>query len=174
MPQRYDIAGQARFLTFSCHNRLPLFQNDKIKDRFVTHLESARQETGYRLLAWVVMPEHVHLLVAPNLPAVPMKRFLMKLKRPFAREVLHRWRKLDAPILERLVDVSGRPRFWLKGGGYDRNIRSMDEYHEKVGYIEENPVRRGLVSHKDDWRWSSWWWRNQDGYKGALVDSAFA
>ena len=171
MPRRYEIAGQARFLTFSCQHRLPLFINDDIKDRFVEHLIRAKENSHLKLFAWVIMPEHVHLLVLHERPEVTASRFLMQLKRTFAREILSRWRELDAPILNRLPDAQGRTRFWLKGGGYDRNIRSMNEFHEKVAYIEENPVHRGLVKDKDQWRWSSWWWRQRDGYGGALVDS---
>ena len=171
MPPRYENKGQARFLTFSCHNRLPLFNNDKIKDLFVEHLRGAKSQSGYRLCAWVVMPEHVHLLVIPNLPSVPMRDFLMALKRPFAQEVLGRWDALKAPILDRLQNSTGSHRFWLQGGGYDRNVRSMDEYREKLTYIEENPTRRGLVDDLTEWRWSSWWWRQREGYGGGLVDS---
>lgn len=171
MTRRIEIEGHARFLTFSCNQRLPLFNNDAIKDRFVDHLSHVRGECGVKLYAWVVMPEHVHLLVRPTHPDCTIQSFLMRLKRPFAKRVIERWRLLEAPILERLVDAQGRTRFWLKGGGYDRTIRSVDEYHEKLGYIEENPARRGLVGRKDDWRWSSWWWRQREGYSGALVDS---
>jgi putative transposase len=173
MTHRFEIAGQARFLTFSCNHRLPLFSNDRIKDLFVDHLVRVKSETHFRLFAWVLMPEHAHLLVLPRLPEFPIKIVLINLKKPFAKEVLRRWRDLDAPILERLSDANGCTRFWLKGGGYDRNVRSMEEYHEKIRYIEENPVRRGLVNNMDEWKWSSCWWRKQEGYDGVLVDSAF-
>jgi putative transposase len=49
-----------------------------------------------------------------------------------------------------------RYRFWQRGGGYDRNIWSLGEVLEKVRYIHENPLRRGLVDRPEQWPWSSW------------------
>jgi putative transposase len=46
-------------------------------------------------------------------------------------------------------------RFWQRGGGYDRNLRSVPDVHEKIKYIHENPLRRGLVARAEDWPWSS-------------------
>ncbi|MCA8990243.1 MAG: hypothetical protein KDA78_21525, partial [Planctomycetaceae bacterium] len=46
-------------------------------------------------------------------------------------------------------------RFWQRGGGYDRNLRSTSDVHEKIRYIHENPVRRGLCQFPSDWKWSS-------------------
>ena len=46
-------------------------------------------------------------------------------------------------------------RFWQRGGGHDRNLRSDRDVHEKIQYIHENPVRRGLVAQPEGWPWSS-------------------
>ena len=46
-------------------------------------------------------------------------------------------------------------RFWLPGGGYDRNLRSARDVHEKIRYLHGNPLRRGLVERLEDWPWSS-------------------
>ncbi|MFG0244374.1 MAG: transposase [Phycisphaerales bacterium JB054] len=155
---RYESPQQARFLTFSCYRRLALFQNDKIKTAFAEHLLECELELRFRLLEWVVMPEHVHLLLVPRLPEMPVPTILRRVKEPFARRALARWRTLRAPILERLVDSRGNTRFWQRGGGYDRNILTDDELFEKTRYIHENPVRRGLVDDVRDWRWSSVGW----------------
>lgn len=163
--RRYEIEGHARFLTFSTYNRLPLFGNDAIKDAFAEHLARARGRDGFRLLAWVLMPEHVHLVVWPR--EVLVSRTLSGLKRGFAREVLGRWRELEAEILARVTDAQGRQRFWQRGGGYDRNIRDEDELREKIWYIHNNPVTRGLVDRPTDWAWSSARW--YDGGREGLV-----
>ncbi len=92
--RRFDIPHHARFLTFSCYKRHTLFANDRIKNAFVAHLIKTREETRFRLLAWVVMPEHVHLLIEPRLPAFPVAVVLSRLKGGFANRVLGRWRKL--------------------------------------------------------------------------------
>ncbi len=158
--RRYELDGQARFLTFSTHNRIALFQNDAIKDRFADHLARARIRHRFRLIAWVVMPEHVHLILWPDGGTVSTP--LTSLKRGFAREVVSRWRELDAPVLERIVDAPGRHRFWQRGGGYDRNIRDENELREKISYIHRNPVKRGLVGRPTDWAWSSARWYEGD------------
>ena len=155
---RYETLGEVRYLTFSCYHHLPLFNNDAIKDEFVRALDTARRRTNCRIIAWIIMPDHVHMMVVPSLPRYPVSVFLKNLKGPFARKVLDRWRALNAPILLRLTDRRGRHHFWQVGGGYDRNIDSEDEYEEKFDYIHLNAVRAGLVDDPVDWRWSSAPW----------------
>jgi putative transposase len=89
------------------------------------------------------------------LEVATVPQFLARLKHLFAQTVLARWRGLNAPILERLIDEQGRTRFWQRGGGYDRNLFSDAEVTEKVQYIENNPVRAGLVNIPSEYRWSS-------------------
>jgi putative transposase len=155
---RYEVPGDLRFLTFSCFNRIPLFNNDAIKDLFVKELERTRPLFEFKLYAWVIMPEHVHLLLKPKLPEFPVKDVLAELKGQFSGRVLRRWRKLKAPILKRIVDSDGKQRFWLPGGGHDRNIYTADELEEKINYVHHNPVKRGLVKYATDWRWGSARW----------------
>jgi putative transposase len=169
---RIEAIGDVRFLTFSCYRRLPLFDNDAIKDAFVETLDAARSRTRFRLIAWVVMPEHVHLMIVPLLPDHPIREILRHLKGGFANRVLRRWRQLEAPILSRITDRQAKQRFWQRGGGYDRNIRSTQEFEEKLGYIHANPVQRGLAACETDWRWSSATWYAGDHGPGVLsIDS---
>jgi putative transposase len=151
--RRREIERTARFLTFCCHRRLPLFQNERIRDHFIQQLTYVATELDVAVLAWVVMPEHVHLVVYARSPDVTMTRFTHRLKRPFAFKVLNRWRTLDAPILAHLKHGEGH-RFWQTGGGFDRNVIG-EELREKVRYIHDNPVRRGLVVRATDYRWTS-------------------
>ena len=156
--KRYEVPDGLRYLTFSCYHHLPLFNNDAIKDEFVRALDIARRRTSCRFITWIVMPTHVHMMVVPSLPQYPIPVFLGYLKAPFAKKVLARWKKLNAPILRRITDRRGRLHFWQVGGGYDRNIDSDEEYEEKFNYIHLNPKRAGLVDEPADWRWSSLPW----------------
>lgn len=167
--RRYEIANQPRFLTFSCYHRLPLFSNDAIKSRFVDHLGAAKARDRFHLIAWVLMPDHLHLIIVPNHAIASMDQVLTRLKGDFAREVIGRWKELDARILNRITHANGRRRFWQHGGGYDRNIRDEDELWEKIDYIHANPVRRGLVSAIIDWPWSSARWYEGDR-AGSLIE----
>ena len=149
---RHEIPGTARFLTFSCFRRLPLFNNEIIRDRFVEHLVRVAAKPGVDVLAWVIMPEHVHLVLA--LEDIEAESLLRSLKRPFSSEVLARWREIGTPLLAKLRDRPGTHHFWQKGGGYDRNVIS-DELLEKIRYCHRNPITRGLVQTSVDWKWSS-------------------
>ncbi len=153
--RRIECPQHVRFLTFSCYQRLPLFQNDAIKDAFALHIKHVCERLQVRLISWVIMPEHVHFMLVPALPAHPVPAILRDLKGGFANLVLARWRKLKAPILDRLVDAENKCRFWQAGGGYDRNIVTTEEYVEKLNYTHQNPIRRGLVELASEYRWSS-------------------
>jgi putative transposase len=151
--RRRHVPGTARFLTFSCYRRLRLFDNDAIKSRFVDHLRTALDRYSVALLAWVVMPEHMHLILfSDSADRVPLAA--RTTKRLLARDVLERWRALDAPILPRLRDRAGNVHFWQAGGGYDRNVTGA-ELLEKIRYMHGNPVVRGLAPDSVSWPWSS-------------------
>ncbi|MGP1273576.1 MAG: REP-associated tyrosine transposase [Phycisphaerales bacterium] len=142
---RRELANQARYLTFSCLDRALYLSDPAHRDMLADQLFTSRGHLGFRLHAWVIMPEHVHLLLTPPLPDVDVPRILSAIKRRSATRILAVMRQHgDAP-----------PRLWQPGGGYDRNILGGSEFNEKIRYIHENPVRRGLVSRPEDWVWSS-------------------
>ena len=151
--RRREHVNQARFLTFSCFRGIPLFLNDRIKDAFVGHLTQVVSQLDVAVLAWVIMPDHVHAIVVPDPPAVTVARFLHALKKIFAQRVIKRWRELNAPVLARIRsgDVY---RFWQSGGGYDRN-EVGNELIEKIAYVNRNPLRRKLVGSAVEYPWSS-------------------
>lgn len=156
--RRVEHANHARFLTFSCYRRLPLLGHPDIRDLFAHRLERCRARFGSHFYAWVAMPEHVHLLLWPLLPDAPVPRILHDLKKAMSQSVIARWRELDATILGDLSAPDDSTRFWQRGGGYDRNIFSRAEFDEKMRYIHNNPVARGLVSRPEEWAWSSARW----------------
>jgi putative transposase len=149
--RRHEVPGTARFLTFSCFRRYPLLKNDAIKSEFVRRFSLHSQATKVDVLAWVVMPNHAHLLIHSEQTNVAV--FLQQLKGQFAQAVIRRWRGLNAPVLDHIITKNG-PRFWQVGGGYDRNVMG-DELLEKVRYCHANPVRACLASKSVDWPWSS-------------------
>ncbi|MFG0306079.1 MAG: transposase [Phycisphaerales bacterium JB040] len=156
--RRFEIPGQARFLTFSCESRLPLLTAPGAMRAFAESLASARDSGSFELFAWVVMPEHVHLLIRPRLPEHPVPGILRSIKEPVARSVLRSMREADSHWLGRITRSNGRARFWLEGGGFDRNVRDRRELAGEAAYIHHNPVRRGLVEVDTEWAWSSARW----------------
>ena len=71
--------------------------------------------------------------------------------------VLRRWKKLKAPILQRIAHGGGH-RFWQTGGGYDHNLFNRSAVRAKIDYMHGNPVRRGLVLAATEYAWSSARW----------------
>lgn len=157
--QHFDVPGHAHYLTFSCWERRPFLARDLTRDWLCQAIEAARSQHRFDLWAYVIMPEHVHLLILPA-PSSRIGVILRRIKEPLARRAVQ-WVRQNAPdFLETMQDrqPSGRrsSRFWLPGGGYDRNIWTAQELHEKIGYIHANPVRRGLVDSLGGWGWSSY------------------
>ena len=155
----WDEPGHAHFLTYSCLTRLPLLSRDRTRQWVVEAMERTRQDLHVAIWAYVIMPEHVHLVIRPRESPYVMRRILASLKRSVsdaARDYLRaerndRWlRRLTVEYPSRCVF-----RFWQPGGGYDHNIFREKTVQSIVEYVHANPVRRGLVSHPAQWEWSS-------------------
>jgi len=153
-----DIDRDVHCLTFSTFQRQPFFSGKRPPGWFLEVLAKARLRCPLHLFAYVVMPEHVHLVLQPA-PGVTMRSVLWQLKRPMTTHVVT-WVRTHRPeFLRQMADTqsSGETthRFWQRGGGYDRNLRSASDVHEKIRYIHANPVRRSLVENPEDHPFSS-------------------
>jgi putative transposase len=157
--RRYDVPGHAHYLTFSCYRQQALLGLDVPRRYFLEALAGARSKVAFHLWAYVVMPEHVHLLVWP-LGETKVSNILRHVKLPVAKRarLLALGGCTDLLAVMGVARSDGRQalRFWQRGGGYDRNLWSPEEVREKIDYIHANPVRRGLVARPADWPWSSW------------------
>ncbi len=153
----YNTPGHVHFLTFSCWQQLQFLKRSEICREFIKALDIARSLEQFDLWAYVVMPEHVHLLVRPREVPYKIARILRRIKEGFARQMLNDWRNRFPERLEAASDTTEGPiryRFWQPGGGFDRNLYDYDAIRNAVRYIEWNPVRRGLVRDPFDWEWS--------------------
>jgi len=112
-----------------------------LADIVVEAIRFGEQALGhYELGAYVVMPNHVHLLVTPR---VSLPKLTRRLKGFTARQANH--------ILNRTGES-----FW-QGESYDHWVRDQEEGGRIAAYIEGNPVRAGLAARPEDYRWSSAW-----------------
>jgi putative transposase len=84
--KRYNEPGQAHFLTFTCFRGLPYLSRDRTRLWMVEAIASACARHAFHLWAWVIMPEHVHLLVWPTQPAYDISLFLKSLKKPVTKK----------------------------------------------------------------------------------------
>lgn len=100
----------------------------------------------YRLLAWVIMPNHVHVLV--EIWTRPMS------------ELVKAWKRVATSFVNRHFQREGE---WWQTDYFDRYIRDEAHFHKAVHYIERNPVMAGLVREPKEWPWGSAKWR-PEGY----------
>ena len=148
--------GHLHFLTFSCYRQLPLLKSKRSRDVFVQELGRVRREFCFQLVGYVVMPEHVHLLIGETAHATP-SIVLHRLKLRVAKRL--RRRKRRAPTAQMALPFEPceeEPRSFWQTRFHDFNVYSSGKRKEKLNYIHANPVKRGLVNHPKDWAWSSW------------------
>jgi putative transposase len=131
---RYQTGGDFHFVTFSCFRRQPYLGTAETRSLFEQSLETMRTRYGFYVFGYVVMPEHIHLLVSE-----PKKAVLSK--------------AIQALKLSVAVQREERP-FW-QARYYDFNVYSNQKHVEKLKYMHRNPVTRGLVQKPEQWEWSS-------------------
>src|SRR6202453_1819774 len=132
--KRYQEARCLHFVTFSCHARGPRLASRHARDLFEKTFEDTRQWYGFYIAGYVVMPEHVHLLLTEP-ERTKLSIALQMLKQNVAR-------RLRGPESGPLW----QPRY------YDFNVWSYAKQTEKLRYIHRNPVRRGLVQSPESGR----------------------
>jgi len=140
--KRLHDSGQSHFLTFSCYHRHPLLARMNMQDAFLVALEQSRKRFAMSVYGYVVMPEHVHLLVSE--PAgKPLSRFIQMLKT-----------RVSIEAKEKGEREAGKMPFW-QARYFDHNVRNEEGFVAQLRYIHRNPVKRGLCAKAEDWAWSS-------------------
>jgi putative transposase len=132
--RRYQYAGDLHFVTFSCYRLEPYLASPSARFLFEETLERMRLRYGFCVVGYVVMPEHVHLLVSEPSTG-PLARALHALKLSMSKR-------------------QPRRPFW-QARYYDFNVFTARKHVEKLRYMHRNPVKRGLVERPEDWQWSS-------------------
>ena len=154
MPQglyRFHHSGHAHFITFSCYRRQQFFNNRHVYDPFPICLERMRQRFQMRVYGYVVMPEHVHLLLSePENGILSDAIHFLKLSSSKRSRSQVSAQKKGANLGHEVLGP-----FWQKRY-YDRNVRDNREFIAALKYIHRNPVKRGLVEQPEDWPWSSY------------------
>jgi len=166
--KRYYGRGDLHFLTFSCYRRLPLLRTVRARNLFVQALGKIRERYRFLLVGYVVMPDHVHLLIS-EAPKVTPSVVLKALKQRVSRDLRKNKRRvsdaqLRLPFMGADVDL---PRFW-QPRFYDFNVYSRRKKREKLEYMHANPVNRGLVRNSGAWKWSSFLFYEK-GERGLLT-----
>ena len=115
-----------------------MLRDSRLKYQFEKVLEATRRLYRFRVYGYVVMPEHVHLLVSE-----PERRTLAIVIQALKQSVSRRCPGTFKPFWE--------TRY------YDANLGTYTEFVEALRYIHRNPVKRGFCTEPEEWRWSSFW-----------------
>jgi REP-associated tyrosine transposase len=150
--KRYYGAGDLHFITCSCYRRQPLLATPRRRDLFLAVLEQMRRRYQFVVAGYVVMPEHIHLLISEPQIKTP-STVMQALKLGFARRVIAEAGRLGVPHFSRF-SRSGPQHIWQKRF-YDFNVWTEHKRIEKLRYMHRNPVKRGLAESPELWRWSS-------------------
>ncbi len=146
----YNTPGHANELTFSAYRRQNVFLDKRACELLLNELQAARKEFVFRLWAFVVMPNHVHLLLWPLEATYAIESINKAIKGRMAKryikfhrensciDFLHKYR-----VIEKGVELY---RIWQRGGGFDRNLWNAIAIHKSIEYIEANPVRKRLAA----------------------------
>ena len=153
---RISKDSPAFYLTSVAKDRLPVFQKPKIRDLVCEAIDEARRSANFLLFAHVVMLDHLHLIVGSELKPSKVAQFVNGI---IGRRVIDFLKENSFESSLRKLQHAGGPRGYRYSlWDHHPNIKLLSTenvFMEKVNYIHQNPVRAGLVSRAEDYRWSS-------------------
>ncbi len=159
MPRYRADEHQPYFCTITVLDWLPVLIESRYIDPIINSLQFCRQHKGLQLFAFVIMPNHVHLIAGAD---VDLHRVMRDFK-CFTSRAIHELLKEDqrATILQLLYDATRRSReagdelgLWQEGF-HPQELSSLAVFEQKLRYLHENPVRKRLVVAPQDWWYSS-------------------
>lgn len=150
--RRYQKKGHQHFVTFSCYHRQAYLGTSSTRDLFEDALERTRLGYDFEVIGYVVMPEHVHLLVTE----------------PEGESLSVGLQALKLSVTRR----TNRSQFW-QVRYYDFNVFTEAKRVEKLEYMHANPVKRGLVGSPGDWKWSSYRYYRDGDLGRVKIDSGW-
>ena len=137
--RRFDSEGYPSLVTANVAGRQPALNRAHAAELFIKVIYDIRRETNFQLLAFVVMPDHSHLVLKPA-KEDRMGRVIQLIKGRFAR------------LYNQAADGSGA--FW-QSRYHERALRSETELVNAIKYVHANPVAEGLVAEAAAYAWSS-------------------
>ena len=149
---RYYGAQDLHFITVSCYQGYAWLGTPARRNLLLKILEETRISYEFVVVGYVVMPEHVHLLMSEPEKGTP-STVMQVLKQRFARKVLQHFRRRAQRPGTLLWEDNPEPIWQTRF--YDFNVWTARKEIEKLRYMHRNPVKRGLVLEPQQWRWSS-------------------
>ncbi len=153
--RHFDNLNTARAINFSCYRRMRLLTDISDIELFLHFVEVVCHNCDISIYGYVVMPNHVHLVLHPS-EDLRLGHRIGEIKSRSARAILSRWKSTGHRMLSRL-GPDGVLHFWQKRC-YDHNCRTPETVREKIRYCHNNPVTAGIVGSPGEWLWSSYNW----------------
>jgi REP-associated tyrosine transposase len=147
---RFHQSRLPHFITFTCYRRQSFLNTPAIRNAFLRIFERTRVRYDFMIYGFVVMPNHVHLLISEPKQGT-IATVIQSLK-------VASFRYHKTHICQQKADMGHKIEsspFWQRRY-YDRNVRDHEEFINDLKYIHRNPVKRGLVEKPEDWPWSSY------------------
>jgi putative transposase len=153
--RRVTGRGDLHFITFCCYQRRALLGTVRARNLAAQILGEVRSKYGFMLVGYVIMPEHVHLLIGESRTVSPVK-IVQVFKQRLSRRMRGKKRREAKQLRLRFPEEeAGLRRFWQRRY-YDFNVYTRGKMKEKLQYMHANPITEKLVEHPRDWPWSSW------------------
>ena len=146
----------ALYLTAVAKDRLPVFRTDRIKAITCKALDEARASGGFNIYAYVIMPDHLHVITDSILTPSKTLQFINGIT---GRRVIDylKEQRYESSLAKLRHEIRPR-RYGYSLWDHHPNVRlllSESMLMERVNYTHQNPVRAGLVRHPEEYRWSS-------------------
>jgi putative transposase len=144
------------FITCSCYRRLPFLRNARKRELLLEILSGVREKYQFSLVGYVVMPEHIHILISEpkvGTPGTVMQVFKQRVARAIRRK--RRSGNTNQLRLWKSAADESAKHFWQRRF-YDFNVWTAKKRIEKLNYMHMNPVKRGLVDDPKLWVGSSY------------------
>jgi REP-associated tyrosine transposase len=146
----------AYYLTSVVKDRLPVFRTTALADLGCSAIDEARRSAGFLLFAYVLMPDHLHAIVGSELKSSKVLQYINGI---LSRRVIDYLKTNNHEVsLNKLrhQDRGRDYRYSLWDHHPNAKLLTTEElFMQKVNYLHQNPVRAGLVSCAEDYRWSS-------------------
>ncbi|OGY48844.1 MAG: hypothetical protein A2663_00085 [Candidatus Buchananbacteria bacterium RIFCSPHIGHO2_01_FULL_46_12] len=185
---KFNDLSYIHFITTNTNNRFPFFKDDELCQILADNIEFYEKKFNLEIYSWVIMPDHLHLLAwwdGDKYPKLTISKIMQGIKGSSARQIIDYLKKKPDGSERRLRTTkdgflsgsrepllpTGEPQFspgshkrnlkyqiW-QPDFYDYNIDSDYKLNEKINYIIENPIRAGLVT---DWQNYKWLYLNKD------------
>lgn len=155
----YSVVGHAYFVTTTVCGRMPIFHWDNYCNIIIRNLNFYREAYRFKLLGYVLMPEHLHLISLP-VGERNISDIMRSFKSYTAKEILEELRREGKRrLLGSFANQAKRGRnqqhqVWMHGFA-DKNVFCKEFFLQKLDYMHSNPVKRGLVESPTDYKYSS-------------------